>query len=96
MTNSKRYKTAAANVKNKRIFEFKELERLIPRDLLAIDLGITQARMDQLMGDGIGKMKLEEMLKTAELLKLDSAYVFDIVANQFLKDKNRGIEVIIL
>lgn len=88
MTKDPRYKTLKIMIETGNIKAFEEMFNVVPKTVVATDLGINYGRfLDKL--NSLQDFSLKELFKLADLIEVDNKAVVNIVLNDVERKKRR-------
>jgi hypothetical protein len=88
MTKDPRYKTLKIMVETGNIKAFEEMFNVVPKTVVAADLGINYGRfLDKL--NNLQDFSLKELFKLADFIEVDNKAVVNIVLNDVERKKRR-------
>ncbi|TXJ23509.1 MAG: hypothetical protein E6Q24_17500 [Chitinophagaceae bacterium] len=86
MVKDKRYTNVKNLISGGHIKNFKDLFDVIPKTVVAHDLGINNVRFTELMED-VGRYFVKDLFKLAELIEVPEIEVMKLICNQYSTDK---------
>lgn len=84
----KRFNTVGKLIRANEINTFSEVIDVIPKTVLAIELGINPERFNRLIAN-IDLFVIKDLVKLAELLEVETIAVLQLISNELPKKKNR-------
>ena len=90
MTKDPRYKTIQKLILADSLKSFRELFELeiIPKSVVARDLGISLDRFDKMIAD-VGRFNAGKLFRLAGLIEVEEKQVMNLICNQYLLDKKK-------
>lgn len=81
-----RYTAAKRTIEKRDITNLNEVFQVIPKTVVAIDMGIAPARFSQKIAQ-VEKFSLKEVFRLAQLLDVDSLHIFKLAKSQHAAEK---------
>jgi plasmid maintenance system antidote protein VapI len=82
-----RYESVQAMIDSGRIKEFRQIFQILPKSILAHDLGTNNNRMTRLINH-VEQFTLEELFRISHLLGVNYKVVLTLIHNQYFGEKN--------
>jgi len=88
MAKDKRYNTVKNLITGGFLKTFIEIFDIIPKSVVAQDLGFNSVRMNNLMNN-VDRFILKDIIKLASLIEVDAMEILKLIYNQYVIDKNK-------
>ena len=88
MVKDRRYSTVKKLLVSDQLNSFPEIFDIVPKSVVARDLGMNNMRFSRLMND-LGRFTLEELHRLADLIEIDGDIVVMLANKQFMANKKR-------
>lgn len=88
MVKDRRYSTVKKLLVSDQLNSFPEIFDIVPKSVVARDLGMNNMRFSRLMND-LGRFTLEELHRLADLIEIDGEIVVMLANKQFMANKKR-------
>ncbi|MFT3823809.1 MAG: hypothetical protein QM731_07805 [Chitinophagaceae bacterium] len=89
MNKDTRYETVKEMIEAKKVVEFRQIFKYIPKTVLARDLVKNTGRMTDLINKA-EKFSFEELYEISQLVEVNYSVIVDLVAKQFLEGKDKS------
>ena len=88
MVKDKRYNTVKKLIVSEQLNSFPEIFDIIPKSVVAKDLGMNNMRFSRLMND-MGRFMLEDLHRMADFIEVDGTILVMLADKQFKANKKR-------
>ena len=88
MVKDKRYSTVKKLIVSDQLNSFPEVFDIIPKSVVAKDLGMNNMRFSRLMND-VGRFMLKDLHRLADFIEVEGAILVMLADKQFMANKKR-------
>jgi hypothetical protein len=88
MVKDRRYSTLKKLLASDQLNSFQEIFDIIPKSVVARDLGMNNMRFSKLMND-LGRFTLEDLHRMADFIEVDGTTMVMLADKQFMANKKR-------
>jgi hypothetical protein len=88
MVKDKRYSTVKKLIVSDQLNSFPEIFDIIPKSVVAKDLGMNNMRFSRLMND-VGRFMLKDLHRLADFIEVEGAILVMLADKQFMANKKR-------